>query len=96
MCLEITGVTPGPPEDPNAAPPPADGSAVTADVFRTTSLAGRSKWKDQKVAVSGVFGGASTSTAGAGVGAATGSGCTTATRAPISTSWSAVGSAAPR
>lgn len=64
-CLEITGVSAGPPEDPNAAPPPADGSAVAADLFRTAAIAGRSKWKGQAVKVSGVFSGASTSTSGA-------------------------------
>jgi len=64
-CLKITGVDGGPPEDPAAAPPPADGSAVTADVFRTTALAGRSKWKDQVVKVTGIVAGVSTSTSGA-------------------------------
>lgn len=64
-CLAITGVTAGPPEDPNAAGPPADGTAVTVDAFRTDAIAGRSKWKGQKVAVSGIFAGSTTSTSGA-------------------------------
>jgi hypothetical protein len=63
-CLEITGVTAGPPEDPNAAPPPADGSAVTVDAFRTGAIAGRSKWKDQAVKVSGLFASTTKSTSG--------------------------------
>lgn len=64
-CLEITGVTAGPPEDPNAAGPPADGAAVAADAFRTQAIAGRSKWKGQAVKVSGVLASTSTSTSGA-------------------------------
>lgn len=63
-CLKMAGVEAGPPEDPNAAPPPADGSAVTVDVFRTAALAGRSKWKGQAVKVDGTVAGVSTSTAG--------------------------------
>lgn len=63
-CLAITGVTAGPPEDPNAAPPPADGGVVAAGVFLSAAIAGRSKWKDQVVKVSGALGGVSTSTAG--------------------------------
>lgn len=64
-CLDITGVTPGPAEDPNAAGPPADGAAVAADAFRDQAIAGRSKWKEQMVKVSGVLASSSTSTSGA-------------------------------
>lgn len=63
-CLAITGVSAGPPEDPNAAPPPADGGVVAAGAFLSAAIAGRSKWKDQVVKVSGVLAGVSTSTAG--------------------------------
>ena len=63
-CLEVTGVTAGPPEDPNAVPPPADGGVVTAEVFRSNAILGRSKWKDKAVKVSGLLGTVSTSTAG--------------------------------
>lgn len=63
-CLEITGVTAGPPEDPNAIPPAADGGVVTVEVFRSNAIPGRSKWKDKAVKVSGVVASVSTSTAG--------------------------------
>jgi hypothetical protein len=63
-CLGITGVTAGPPEDPNAIPPAADGGVVTVEVFRSNAIIGRSKWKDQAVKVSGVLDSVSTSTAG--------------------------------
>lgn len=56
-CLTMAGVVQGPAEDPDAAPPPADGSAVTVDVFRTTALAGRAKWKGQAVKVTGLVAG---------------------------------------
>ena len=63
-CLKMAGVQAGPPEDPNAPAPPTDGSAVTVEAFRTTALAGRSKWKGQAVKVDGVVAGVSTSTSG--------------------------------
>lgn len=63
-CKKMAGIEPGPPEDPNAAAPPADGSAVTTEVFRTTAVVGRSKWKGQEVKVSGVVTGITTSTSG--------------------------------
>ena len=66
-CMKMAGVEPGPPEDPNAAAPPTDGTPVTVDAFRTTALAGRSKWKDQVVGVKGVVAGVTTSTSN-GVG----------------------------
>ncbi|MBK9030516.1 MAG: hypothetical protein IPL61_04115 [Myxococcales bacterium] len=61
-CLIMAGVDVVPPEDPAAAGPPTDGTAVTVDVFRSTAVAGRSKWKDQVVAVRGLVAGSSTST----------------------------------
>lgn len=61
-CMKMAGVEPGPPEDPSAAAPPADGSAVTVEAFRASALVGRSKWKDQVVKVSGVVAGVTTST----------------------------------
>ena len=63
-CLEITGVTAGPPEDPNAAPPPSDGTPVAAADFAASAINGRSKWKGQQVSVAGVLGNPSTSTSG--------------------------------
>lgn len=66
-CMKMAGVEPGPPEDPDAAAPPTDGKPVTVDAFRTTALAGRSKWKDQVVGVKGVVAGVTTSTSN-GVG----------------------------
>jgi|GEM_PF-2301551 len=65
QCLEITGVTAGPPEDPNAAGPPTDGTPVTVEAFRPAAIAGRSKWKAQRVAVAGLFVGSTTATSGA-------------------------------
>ncbi len=61
-CLKMAGIEPGPPEDPSAAAPPADGTPVTVDAFRTTALTGRSKWKDQVVKVRGTVAGVTTST----------------------------------
>lgn len=62
-CRKIAGVEAGPPEDPNAAGPPADGSAVSVDDFRGL-LPARSKWKDQVVKVRGHVKGVSTSSSG--------------------------------
>jgi hypothetical protein len=50
-CLKAAGVQVGPPEDPNAAGPPADGSPVPLATFRTSVIPGRSKWKDKTVKV---------------------------------------------
>jgi hypothetical protein len=63
-CLEAAGVAVGPPEDPAAAGPPADGSAVALADLRKVVIAGRSKWKDQRIKVAAIFGGVSTSTSG--------------------------------
>ena len=63
-CLKAAGVDLGPPEDPNAAGPPADGSAVGLADVRKVVIPGRSKWKDQKVAIAAVMGGVTTTTQG--------------------------------
>ncbi|MBZ0231668.1 MAG: hypothetical protein K8M05_04910 [Deltaproteobacteria bacterium] len=63
-CLKAAGVNLGPPEDPNAAGPPADGSAAPLADVRANVIPGRSKWKDQKVSVAAVLGGVSTTTSG--------------------------------
>ncbi len=63
-CLKAAGVSVGPPEDPAAAGPPADGSAVALADLRKVVIPGRSKWKDQRVKVSAVLGSVSTSTSG--------------------------------
>lgn len=63
-CKEILGLTGGPPEDPNAAGPPTDGTAVGVEAFRTGVIPARSKWKGQKVVVTGLFGGMTTSSSG--------------------------------
>lgn len=63
-CLKAAGVSVGPPEDPAAAGPPADGSAVALAELRKVVIPGRSKWKDQRVKVSAVLGGISTATSG--------------------------------
>ncbi len=63
-CLEITGVSAGPPEDPNAPAPPTDGSVVPFDTFMDVAVKGRSKWKDKVVKVSGKYSGTSTATSG--------------------------------
>lgn len=63
-CLKAAGVPLGPPEDPNAAGPPADGSPVPIADVRTHVIPGRSKWKDQQVKVAATLGGVSTSTSG--------------------------------
>lgn len=65
-CLEITGVEAGPPEDPNAAPPPADGSPMPVASFTDAAIKGRSKWKGQRVKLIGVLGGIQTNTTTAG------------------------------
>lgn len=63
-CLTLAGVEVVPPEDPAAAGPPTDGSAVATDVFRATVVPARSKWKGQVVKVHGLVAGNSTSTSG--------------------------------
>lgn len=63
-CLAITGVTTGPPEDPNAAGPPTDGSVVPLTALRELAIKGRSKWKDQHVKVAAKVDMVSTSTSG--------------------------------
>lgn len=64
-CLKAAGVQPGPPEDPNAAGPPADGSPVPIATVRANVIPARSKWKDQAVKVAATLGSVSTSTSGA-------------------------------
>jgi hypothetical protein len=63
-CLKLAGVQLGPPEDPDAPGPPADGSPVPLADVRTHVVPGRSKWKDQPVKVAATLGGVSTSTSG--------------------------------
>jgi hypothetical protein len=63
-CLKAAGVDLGPPEDPSAAGPPTDGASVPLADVRKVVIAGRSKWKDQKVAIAGVLGGVTTATQG--------------------------------
>jgi hypothetical protein len=63
-CLKAAGVDLGPPEDPNAAGPPTDGSAVPLADVRKNVIPARSKWKDQKVSVAAVLGGMTTTTQG--------------------------------
>lgn len=63
-CLKAAGVSLGPPEDPAAAGPPADGSPVALAELRKVVIPGRSKWKDQRVKVSAVLGGITTATSG--------------------------------
>lgn len=48
-CLAILGKD-GPPEDPNAAPPPADGVA-TPELVIENAVKGRSKWTGKKLKV---------------------------------------------
>jgi hypothetical protein len=63
-CLKAAGVQPGPPEDPNAAGPPADGSPVPLATVRASVIPGRSKWKDRPVKVAATLGSISTATSG--------------------------------
>lgn len=63
-CRKIAGVEAGPPEDPAAAGPPADGASVSVAEFRDL-LPARSKWKSQVVKVRGHVKGVSTSSSGA-------------------------------
>jgi len=51
-CLEIAGKSDLPPEDPNAAPPPADGVVAPGD-FEKLAVAGKSKWEGKKIKVTG-------------------------------------------
>jgi hypothetical protein len=59
-CLAILGKD-GPPEDPNALPPPADGKVTVAMLVDNASQA-RSKWDGQQVTVTGKLGSVSTTT----------------------------------
>lgn len=52
-CLRLAGATPGPPEDPQAPAPPADGTPVTVDAFRTGAVVARSRWAGRSVRVVG-------------------------------------------
>ena len=63
-CLAILGKSTGPAEDPAAPAPPADGAPVAAAEFRDVAVKARSKWKDQKVSITGVYGNATTATSG--------------------------------
>ena len=63
-CLAITGVTAGPPEDPNAPAPPGDGSVVELATLKDVAIRGRSKWKGARVKVRGQYAGTSTATSG--------------------------------
>ena len=63
-CLKAAGVQLGPPEDPNAAGPPADGSPVPLATVRASVIPGRSKWKDRPVKVTATLGSISTATSG--------------------------------
>jgi len=49
-CMEIVGKA-GPPEDPNAAPPPENGIA-TPDIVVANAVKARSKWTGKKLTVS--------------------------------------------
>jgi hypothetical protein len=60
-CLAILGKD-GPPEDPNALPPPADGKVTVAMLVDNAAQA-RSKWDGQQVTVTGKPGQVSTATA---------------------------------
>lgn len=59
-CTTAAGVPPGPPEDPNALAPPADGSPVPVSTFMANVIIGRSKWDKQKVTLVGKGMGSST------------------------------------
>jgi hypothetical protein len=63
-CLKAAGVDLGPPEDPDAAGPPADGAPVPLADVRKVVIPARSKWKDQKVSIAATLGGVSTTTQG--------------------------------
>lgn len=63
-CLAITGVTAGPPEDPNAPAPPSDGSVVELATLKDVAIRGRSKWKGARIKVRGQYAGTTTSTSG--------------------------------
>jgi len=52
-CMEIVGKA-GPPEDPNAAPPPANGIA-TPELVMANAVKGRSKWAGKKLTVSTIL-----------------------------------------
>ncbi len=60
MCLKVLGKDSGPPEDPNAAAPPADGKATPAMIM-DNAVKARSKWKGAKVTVTGTLASISTS-----------------------------------
>lgn len=49
-CLKILGKDGGPPEDPNAAGPPADGVA-TPELVLANAVKGRSKWAGKKLTI---------------------------------------------
>jgi hypothetical protein len=51
-CLEIAGKSTVAPEDPNAAPPPADGVVAPGD-FEKLAVAGKSKWEGKRIKVTG-------------------------------------------
>src|ERR1700733_5194213 len=53
-CLDLVGKG-SPAEDPNAPPPPIDGSPVSVQAFVTNAVAGRSKWRGKQVKVTGTF-----------------------------------------
>jgi hypothetical protein len=63
-CLKAAGVDLGPPEDPDAAGPPADGAPVPLADVRKVVIPARSKWKDQKVSIAATMGGITTTTQG--------------------------------
>jgi hypothetical protein len=54
-CLAVLGKDDGPPEAPDALPPPADGKVTVAMLLRNAFLA-RSKWQGQEITLTGVLG----------------------------------------
>ena len=62
-CLAILGKDSGPPEDPSALPPPADGKATPA-LIADNAIKARSKWKGAKLTITGTVTQISTSSSG--------------------------------
>lgn len=61
-CTAFAGKEVGPKEDPKAVAPPTDGSAVPLQVYIDNAIIGRSKWDKQKVKLSALAFGMSTTT----------------------------------
>lgn len=62
LCIEAAGKPAGPPEDPNALPPAAEGAVMEVQFVLDNASKARSRWDERRVKVSANLGAVSAST----------------------------------